>query len=222
MDSFTNAAELFVGCPYCSQLFRHDHSVAAWDRRVLPDEADVTIVPTRGMLAAGWLLVIPQEHVLSIRQLDKQRLNAVWQRVAAACDVLRPVFGEATVFEHGAATARSVVGCGVDHAHLHAVPLEFDLLNSARKHPMGRALTWRLLRDKSRWFTTQPNESYLFLDSPVAGTWTASGGIPSQFFRRVIADELGKTETFDWRSDDGLAQIELTQARLASPTFAGV
>ena len=36
-----------------------------------------------------------------------------------------------TMFEHGASHTGSIMGCGVDHAHVHLVPLDFNLAEEA-------------------------------------------------------------------------------------------
>lgn len=209
-------------CPYCSSLFSTDSEAAIWNVRILPDSQRIAVVPTRGMLVPGWLLVIPEEHDLSVRALNSLRRDQVWTRVAEVEELIGRAFGPPAVFEHGAAQARSVVGCGVDHAHVHIVPLGFDLLEVAKRHPMGRELRWRELRRIDDWFERPSEEPYLYLRSSHVGSWVATGAIPSQFFRRVIADEIGAPEIFDWRNDAGADHIVRTRDRLDTLVAAAV
>jgi hypothetical protein len=45
-------------------------------------------------------------------------------------------------FEHGPSTEKHGTGCGVDHAHLHLVPTDCDLLASVRPF-VPVSLNWR-------------------------------------------------------------------------------
>jgi diadenosine tetraphosphate (Ap4A) HIT family hydrolase len=215
MNNLSSSSKRFVRkCPYCASIFGHTITDSLWNSRVLPDVDGVAIVPTRGMLVPGWLLIVPEEHILSVQQLPEGRGEAVWRRATEARDLLTPIFGAVTMFEHGATKSESPVGCGVDHAHLHVVPLQFDLLKAARAHPLGGLLRWHEVQEKACWSDGDLEEPYLWLSSPTSGEWIARGPIPSQFFRRVIAREIGKPESFDWRDDDGVGEIQYTHSRL--------
>jgi ATP adenylyltransferase len=179
------------------------------------------VVPTKGMLVPGWLLAVPQEHVLSSASLSEYRQRDLWAVVDWALTALGRQFSPATVFEHGAVVPNSSVGCGVDHAHVHIVPLEFNLAKAAWSHPLGRKLRWRKIENVQsyRWSARAP---YLLLRDPTGETWLARGDIPSQFFRRIIAAEIGRPEAFDWRCDDGLPLVEETRRRLALLSLSSV
>lgn len=201
-------------CPYCTGfLGASGNAREPWDE-VLSIRDDVYLVPTRGCLVEGWLLAIPREHTLSLAHLAPHRQTAAIATARHAADRVSLLYGTATVFEHGASVPRSAVGCGVDHAHLHIVPLPFSLGDVARHHPLGRTLTWRRAEG---WEGIEPSAGAYLAVTSGDGVLVGSGDIPSQFFRRVIADELGCGSRFDWKADDGLENVVRTVARYRAP-----
>lgn len=210
-------------CPYCTSLFSKGAQTARWNRLIDRECDDVALVPTRGMLVEGWILAIPREHILSSSALSARRRSELWHRADRAVALVASSYGPATVFEHGAVVPGSVVGCGVDHAHIHVVPLSFDLAELARSHPLGRDLTWTPINDIRSVQDSQTVLSpYLVIQGPSGLGWRAAGSIPSQFFRRVIADAIGCPSQFDWRADAGMENIDATLAHLQrenNPTF---
>lgn len=208
-------------CPYCTGLFSNVPSEqrASWDIPVL-EGIDAAVVPTRGSLIEGWILVVPREHVLSSAALPETRKTAIWETVAESLELVKAAYGTATVFEHGAAVPSSVIGCGIDHVHFHVAPTQFDLSAAARNYSRSLDLNWVF---EERW-PTDPARPFLAV-SDGEGVWRAEGQIPSQFFRRVIAAELGRESEFDWKTNDGLAYVEKTSLTLSATSseasFAG-
>jgi hypothetical protein len=102
------------------------------------------------------------------------------------------------------------MGCGVDQAHLHLVPLDFDLVTSVTS-TTDRALVWRT-HDKLLLTALPPEEEYITV-------WQVSDGRGavavvqkpvSQWMRRAIATELGMGEDWDYRTNRQLENIRAT------------
>jgi len=181
---------------------------AVWDT-VLWSEDGLVVTPTLGSLLPGWILVIPEEHALSGAQLDTDRRESVSRALDEIRGLTEKLFGTATVFEHGPATHGSEVGCTVDHVHIHVAPLPFDLSHAAKQTPSGIGLQWGLYE---RWVDVWDRFSGMdyIATSSAQGIWAASGQVGSQFFRRVIATELGVPEHYDWRFVSGTRHIQDT------------
>jgi diadenosine tetraphosphate (Ap4A) HIT family hydrolase len=188
---------LVANCPFCARLadVRPDDP-AEWT--VLARTERFVAVPSVGPLVPGWLLVLPTSHQLSFGDLDSTDDAATEvESIAASWGA---EFGPLTWFEHGPVHEDSVVGCGVDHAHMHLVPLKgLDLLGlAAARMP---SLHFERIDglgdiDSSR----QPGSPYLYLREESGQSWLASSdAIPSQFFRRLIAETQGRPEEFDWK-----------------------
>ena len=170
-----------------------------WDEVLLETEGFV-VVPTRGAIVEGWLLVVPRVNVLSFGHLPKALREGRDAVVAATVRAVQRVYGRADVFEHGPARWGSVVGCTVDHAHLHVLPAPCDLLEGAAALLPDAVWGRGLGLDGAAPFASS-GEPYLYCD--VGGMGNGRYGrhpsIPSQLFRRVVASAVGEPDRYDWR-----------------------
>jgi hypothetical protein len=106
------------------------------------------------------------------------------------------VFGSSVFFEHGSVAPASVVGCGVDQAHLHVVPLGFDLIEQVR---CDNAVAWTSVSMSDPWkYIPRGEEYYLVMNASHAFV-----GKPmrpeSQYFRKQIAAGIGHAEQWDYK-----------------------
>lgn len=152
-----------------------------------------------GSMVPGWTLIFPAEHEVNLgSRYGDAHLHEFVQKVLA---YLRPRYGQCVIFEHGAGREDSITGCGVGHAHLHVVPLNFPLAVEAMRS--APELNWRtcVLNDVQM---EAAGSEYLFVADEYAGPSTAGllatlDTPRSQFFRRVIASRLGLADFFDYK-----------------------
>lgn len=184
---------------------------APWDTPVLETERYV-VVPTLGSILPGWLLVIPRAHNLSFAQLSRASgENPI--------DVVRSVTNRIGCdnwiwFEHGAAEQNTSVGCGVDYAHLHVL-LEphfcVDEFESATAQLSGRS--WEPGQAESVYRALAPNVPYHVFGNGEAA-WSLSGpDLGSQFFRRVVAAQVGRPSEWNYRDQSGIQNVLKTLSR---------
>lgn len=100
-----------------------------WNQVLHADEK-CFVVPTKGALVTGWVLVVPRWHTLSVGSLDREEQDGLASSVALVQQRVGVQFGEPTIFEHGPADFGSPLGCGVDHVHVHLAPLAFSLVEA--------------------------------------------------------------------------------------------
>lgn len=192
-----------------------------WDTPIF-ESRNFVAVPTVGALVEGWLLVVPRSPVLSFARMPKllfSELEFFLNDVAAAT---QSAYGPVSVFEHGPSCAASAVGCGVDYAHLHLVPVDCDLLAGAKQ-----------IAPKIRWSSVGSIENIRRYAESGGGYWFVQqtfgagecyvGQCPdekpvSQLFRRVIASHIGCPNDFDWKQHSGEALIAATVERLSNAT----
>lgn len=184
-------------CRFCSHL-RADLEAGNIDTPWMKFSGYAALV-TVGALVPGWSLICPLEHGFNLSA--NYRDGTFWQFCEAAIKEVECRYGPATIFEHGARYDGSLTGCGTNHAHLHVVPLGFDLAVEAIRFDRDR-----------EWVRCEIGEveersggrEYLFVSTRVNGS--ATEGLLcmpsepiSQFFRRVIANRVGLGELFDYR-----------------------
>jgi diadenosine tetraphosphate (Ap4A) HIT family hydrolase len=176
----------------------------------LLESPNFVVLPSLGALVEGWSLIVPKQHFVSFGELPHS-LSAEFVRLkAATSEIIRQVYGTVCAFEHGPSKPGCSVGCGVDHAHMHLVPLEFDLAAAVALH----------LPEKSRWSEGNladcrtaflEGADYLYLEQPLgAGRMIKGDRLGSQLFRRAIADRLAIPEQYNWRTHSQLSTIEKT------------
>lgn len=185
-------------CKYCN--FIQGNSSLVYDK-IIDETENFVVVPTLGSLLPGWQLICPKKHYLNTTMLtrdEKLEFNKLLaERVEATIDLYQK---KVVIFEHGAVVNNSLVGCGIDHAHVHVVPVDFDLLEAVRldEKSFSSIQTNNIfdfylnntIEDKPYWVCSVLGEETLF---------TSDMKVTSQFFRKVIAKELNKERYFDYK-----------------------
>jgi diadenosine tetraphosphate (Ap4A) HIT family hydrolase len=192
---------------------------ADWDLEILRTERFVA-VPSVGALVPGWTLVVPRRPLRNLSEAslhDRTELAEIADTIARA---FRLHGEQVFCFEHGSRKAGSLTGCGVDQAHLHIVPLAFDLIEAAARHADGR-IVWEEPRIAEAPLELLPRRGeYVALWRNV-DRLTMIGKVrcpTSQWVRRVIADELGIGSEWDYRTHPQSHNVDLTLAMLAKLT----
>ncbi len=196
-------------CRFC-RIATGQSSVAT-DRPFLECATHVAI-PSLGSLVPGWTLLVPRTHVLnSSNHYGNQELS-VWR--AGVAQLLGKTFDRRVrMFEHGAVNSRSPTGCGVDHAHLHLVPLDVDIRETFKE--LGPTLNWETVESKFVASYTNRREYLLYCDDATALNPVCCVAIlrrpTSQFFRRAVASAIGKPSAYDYRHHPELHNVLETQ-----------
>lgn len=186
---------------------RRFRSGASYDEPLA--ESDFFIcVPSLGSLVPGWLLVIPKRSVLNLARLNSAERKEFGHFTTQMKLSVEQEFGESVMFEHGANEQHSIIGCGVDQAHLHIVPINSSIFGTAlRRHNIN----WSEERFYWPFDKADIGSQYLWYSDGV----TSKTAIPvlrqSQFFRRVIAEMVGLPSQWDYREHPFLENIERTR-----------
>ena len=188
-----------------------------WDTPIFESQNFVA-VPTVGALVEGWLLIVPRTPILSFARISPPLFSELGIFLNEIVPAIESVYGPVSLFEHGPAFATSKVGCGVDYAHLHLVPVDCNLIEGAKQiAPWIRWGRVASIEDVSRF--TSNNEGYWFVQQPFAGgecyVGLSSNTEPvSQLFRKVIANHIGRPFDFDWKAYCGEDVIAATVEKL--------
>jgi hypothetical protein len=124
-------------------------------------------------------------------------------------------YGYVCAFEHGPGEAHRTVGCGVDHAHVHLVPVEACLKTAAAPF-MPNDASWSAAGWKRCRAAFEAGQDYLYLEQPLGnGLISVHREFGSQVFRKAIAAHLGVPEQFSWREHPQSDVIARTVRQLA-------
>ncbi|MEN3539087.1 TIR domain-containing protein [Microbispora sp. ZYX-F-249] len=149
-------------------------------------------------LAPGHTLIITKRHALSMSKCSPEQLaelDAFRRRVA---EHLRRAYGNPTImFEHGLCNRARASGCGVDHAHLHVVPVTCSVTETfLQDFDVSPLRHLAELRDK-----VELSSEYLMLIDDEENAYFALTGAPTrQYFRRVISTRLNR-ELWNWNDE---------------------
>jgi diadenosine tetraphosphate (Ap4A) HIT family hydrolase len=185
------------------------NSAAHWDR-VLLESDHFLVVPSKGGFLPGWLLIVPKHHLLSMAQLDPARSAELDSLTITVSDLVASRFAAPTTFEHGATCPGTIFGCGIDHAHLHVVPLP--------RRMSLRAIAEEELGERFGRFAPSPLRPYLRVREPSDPTWFTLEPLarpPRQFFRQLIWRATAQpSASYDYDESPCLHQVEKTIAGL--------
>ena len=157
-----------------------------------------------GSLVEGWTLVIPKEHEFSMKG---HYANSNFYNFINDCiRIIKKTYSvnKVAVFEHGANKFGSMTACGTNHSHMHIVPLKNSLLNDFSKSLSLKKMRFDQIEnyvDDSEYLLYADVEDSLetsfcyvhLLEKPI-----------SQFFRRIIATNLGCPEKYNYREYDNM------------------
>lgn len=196
-------------CELCGSLGAIENR-QIWNRPLLESQ-NFVVIPSLGALVVGWVLIVPKHHAISMGALsdsDWAELDDLKRTTASA---LRAYYRlPVCAFEHGPSREGLRLGCGVDHAHLHLVPIDSDLMTATRRFTSWSA-PWRPARLLDCRAAFEDGEGYLYVEQPTGfGHIVTDRDFESQVFRRAIATAIGLEEQFRWREYPQMRNVKAT------------
>lgn len=180
--------------------------------QILTDLGQAVVVPTLGSIVPNWLLVIPKLPALNFKTWQSGQINDAMALLRVASNQLGVEEKKLLWFEHGAATAGSTTGCGVDYAHLHMIidpDFTLEEFRSAVFHLSQN--DWHNVDSSSPYAKISSQDDYYVFgqgQDAYASDFTHSLG--SQFFRRVIANLVRKENEWDYKKFPHLEYVDVS------------
>ena len=163
--------------------------------KIICENENFVVVPARGSLVEGYLLIITRTHFRSMAHLSNALLLELEQLILKVTEIVTKHFGSPVIFEHGLVCEDVGVGSCIDHAHLHLVPVVGDILSQLKLVYKLRSI--KTLREIAA--QVRANESYLYFETQKRDRFVITRStIPSQYMRRLIATEIGLPDQWDW------------------------
>lgn len=191
-------------------------SHAPWDR-ILAESPRFVALASLGSIVPGWVLIVPRTRALNLASLSSGALADLANIREQVAGVLQRRFsGRPFEFEHGPSAPNGLLGCGVEQAHLHMVPLDFDLVEAVcDSGPTGDIRTfsgvspWSLADGKRDYWIardrTHDRSVLCYPDTPI-----------SQGIRKIVAERVGTPDAWNYRTEPFLENVEKTHAAFAS------
>ena len=161
-----------------------------------------------GALVEGWVLIVPKMHDISMKEIYKEKSFIEFTNCMLNAMKLQ-YSGPFIAFEHGPNKCNSSTSCGTNHAHLHLVPypksLYVDMIKSG--------LIWESCATSQISSKAGTNEYLFYSEISSDLSWKDPKGFIhilqqpiSQYFRKLIANQLGCADEYDYKIYD---RIEL-------------
>jgi len=169
--------------------------------QILFETENFTVKPSLGSFVEGWLLIVPKKHYISLGSIEDpilfDELNLLIDKIG---QIVQKEYGNYVIFENGSLCANKLVGCGVDYAHLHFVPFDLDLIELIENR-FNVMYNWESVNDIKSAISYIKNEKpYLYLRNQKNESFiTTDENIPSQLFRKAIAESMSIGEQYDWK-----------------------
>src|SRR5580704_6912125 len=129
-------------CDFCDEFSGgHRHAYALQygqdvSRRTILSTESFRVVPSLGQIVEGHLLIAPVDHFRASADLSRNQTSELEDLCRHVRSVLSSTYGRCVFFEHGVRGSDDG-GCGVDHAHMHAVPVTADGVLKALTQEFG-------------------------------------------------------------------------------------
>lgn len=187
-----------IACDFCTDLA---NGLPLQPSRPMWVSSRLALMPTIGPLTTGHMLLVPRQHLTSFGALDAADWADALKAIAGVEGLLERRFGVTLAFEHGTSGSPTAGGCGIDHAHMHFLPVR----RSVRGLPPLPDAKWHQLDDN--WLVqlqslSSQRVSYVYIRTAEGSHFaTPVRSLPSQFVRRWMAEQVG-LKRWDWRQSD--------------------
>lgn len=202
-------------CRFCA-IADGDYQYTEVDEPICSDGNYIAIASI-GALVEGWTLIVPRKHQLSMR--DNYASKSLPSFINRLLPVLVREYGPLIAFEHGANAEGSITSCGTDHAHLHLVPYKDSLIQkmNVSLQPWSQCYASKIEEVSSK-------QEYLFYyEVGIQSTWDDPKGYLhiltkpiSQFFRHLLATDLGMSSEADYKLHPHVETARLTRKTVSS------
>jgi len=181
-------------------------------KNVIFESANFFVVPSLGQIVEGYLLICSKEHFIGLGQLPKKLLDELRVVQTKTKDVLSGQYTNPIFFEHGPTSSTKKGGCCIEHAHLHAVPVNIDIFDDISKNFKAIEIKNYFPLNKQFkkgtpyfYYENQKGNKYLFELPQI---------IPSQYLRRLIAVRINAPNRWNWMECPGIKEFNRTIRKL--------
>lgn len=180
--------------------------------RAIRETAHFVAVPSLGGFVEGWTLVVPKGPLLNLSQLPEELRGEFECFVDDVRSLVEGRYGETSLFEHGPRMSGSLMGCGVDQAHLHIVPVSFEAAPSVA----GERVEWSASDASLPSALGAEGGDYLWVMTRSGAYISRPDEATSQYFRRAIAQHIGLSDSWDYKRNPSLETVAQTYNSLAA------
>jgi ATP adenylyltransferase len=204
----THTLTTHLDCCICSQMEGNPNNdlisqllnEAAYKRRVILENDYFAVIPSLGALVDGHVIICPKKHIKSFALLGNEEYASLGDIKKDLSHILQKTFDKNIhYFEHGSAEKEGKLVCTVDHAHLHVLPTNVNVIDL-----LGLKYNWvKMEHSFSELRKHVGIQEYLFYEEPNGSMYLSYKnplGFESQYLRKIFSIALDKNE-WNWRNN---------------------
>jgi diadenosine tetraphosphate (Ap4A) HIT family hydrolase len=203
-------------CLFCDIVQDKNNERKKHVNTVVWENENFVVKTDLGSLTAGYLLVIPKRHVLSSAQLSKSELLEFLKLHDTLKNVLHDTYRTIPImYEHGSdANGQGKFSNSIVHAHPHIVPINFSNERNNKILVEREMESINIERDLRKY----SEQSYLlYVDERDNAFISTKPDMPRQYPRKMVAEQLGIDNRWNWRENTYDDLIEQTIKDLDRP-----
>lgn len=170
-------------------------------------------VPTKSPIVEGWLIVFPKQHYLSLADLPPSQLQELSQFSISVKHSIEQHYSKCVMVEQGSIAYGQPTGCGVDHAHLHIIPMDIDtilynvnqILETNAKHWLMDVSLASLPKIRKKY-----RPCYFYIADGATERLLIQRQFPRQLLRQAITHNSPNEHSYDWNLFDYTTNLQQT------------
>lgn len=194
-------------CEYCNLCKEFEIK-----KNILYQTESLFVAPSIGQIVEGYLLICSKKHYISLGSFPENLFSELEKTQKLVKKVLSENYIAPIFFEHGPASAIKKGGCCIEHAHLHAVPVDVDVSKELSKYFKPEPIN-NLVELRAQFQTGIP---YFFYENRIGKRFVfpVSEIVPSQYIRRIIAVKIGRKDKWSWKQCPEMEKFNRTIEKL--------
>ncbi len=200
-----------IKCPFCKKnRFKNNKLVGLpAENSILFENNDIYVQIDIAPLCCGHILIVTNKHYLNFFELPNNIKEDVIKLKNKIKEIYKEVYkADVLFFEHGSAK-KGYAGSSIDHAHLHCIPCDFDIIESLNE-TLGNSIECDIL-DFSNKFNNE--FSYIYVEKNEKKLIYKVEKLPSQFLRKLISEKLNNS-MYLWQekciNEESIAKLKKT------------
>lgn len=182
-------------CLFCEIIKRKTNIL--YDH-ILYETENFCVITGLGAFIEGYLLILTKEHVLSIAELDSDKIKELESLKSLIKEAFRKIYNkQLIVFENGCSgTIGGRFKNSIGHAHIHLMPIN---INEEIIHKIFKNIKYKTLQkiEDILFFKKEP---YIYFETNDGSCYLSTdlNDIERQHIRRIIAASI-KIDKYNWR-----------------------
>lgn len=199
-SSGLNGVPSMQDCEYCEYIKNHFYDTKRNMNRAIYKSENFFVMPTLGEFITGYLLIVPDEHVMSNAELNPTLQKEFFSVLEDILYILKLTYHTPNflVWENGTGNSgKGKAKNSVVHSHVHVAPSE---LTASKIEELSQFNFAKISKDD---LSSYGNHSYLLIKD-TENCWFINDEselyIPRQYIRKLLAEEYGISgDVWNWR-----------------------